>query len=94
MRSSVAISFVGFLATSAVAQAQDKTVAVGPWTIATSFKADKFDSCTMNLSVNDLDVTFLRTRDGFLLLLDSSKWRLDRGKAYDVTRLRVRAPSK
>src|SRR5215472_184074 len=85
MRSSVAISFVGFLATSAVAQAQDQTVAVGPWTIATSFKADKFDSCTMNRSVNDLDVTFLRTRDGFLLLLDSSKWRLDRGKAYDVT---------
>jgi len=49
------------------------------------FKADKFDSCTMNRSVTDLDVTFLRTHDGLLLLLDSSKWKLDRGKAYDVT---------
>jgi len=82
MRSSVAISFVGLLAASALAQAQDQTLAVGPWTIATSFK---FDSCTMNRSVSDLDVTFLRTHDGLLLLLDSSKWRLDRGKAYDVT---------
>jgi hypothetical protein len=85
MRSSVAISLVGLLATSTMAPAQDQTVAVGPWTIATSFKADKFDNCTMNRSVSDLDITFLRTRDGLLLLLDSSKWKLDRGKAYDVT---------
>jgi hypothetical protein len=76
---------VGLLATSTIAPAQDQTVTVGPWTIATSFKADKFDSCTMNRSVSDLDITFLRTHDGLLLLLDSSKWKLDRGKAYDVT---------
>ena len=85
MRSSVAISLVGLLATSTIAPAQDQTVTVGPWTIATSFKADKFDNCTMNRSVSDLDITFLRTRDGLLLLLNSSKWKLDRGKAYDVT---------
>jgi hypothetical protein len=85
MRSSVAISLVGLLATSTIALAQDQTVTVGPWTIATSFKADKFDNCTMNRSVSDLDITFLRNRDGLLLLLDSSKWKLDRGKAYDVT---------
>jgi hypothetical protein len=85
MRSSVAISLVGLLATSTIAPAQDQTVTVGPWTIATSFKAEKFDNCTMNRSVSDLDITFLRTRDGLLLLLDSSKWKLDRGKAYDVT---------
>ena len=48
----------------------DQAVTVGPWTIATSFKADKFDNCTMNRSVSDLDITFLRTRDGLLLLLD------------------------
>lgn len=85
MRWSVAISLVGLLAASTIAPAQDQTVTVGPWTIATSFKAEKFDNCTMNRSVSDLDITFLRTRDGLLLLLDSSKWKLDRGKAYDVT---------
>jgi hypothetical protein len=66
------------------AHAQEQTVAVGPWTIATSFKADKFDSCTMSRSTSDLDITFLRGRDGLTLLLDSSKWKLERGKAYDV----------
>ena len=71
----------------AIAQAQDQTVSVGSWTIATSSKADKFDSCTMSRSTNDLDVTFVRAHDGLLLLLDSSKWKLERGKTYDITLL-------
>ena len=88
MRSSVvALSLALFLATSVIAHAQDQTVSVGPWTIATSSKADKFDSCTMSRSTNDLDITFVRTRDGLLLLLDSLKWKLERGKAYEVTLL-------
>jgi hypothetical protein len=88
MRSSVvALSLALFSATSVIALAQDQTVSVGPWTIATSSKADKFDSCTMSRSANDLDVTFVRARDGLLLLLDSSKWKLERGKAYEVTLL-------
>ena len=45
----------------------------------------KFDSCTMSRSTNDLDVNFIRDADGLLLLLKSSKWRLERGKAYPVT---------
>jgi|SRR5262245_30789649 hypothetical protein len=85
MRSSVVLSVAALLATSVVAHAEDQTVAVGAWTVATSFKADKFDGCTMSRSVTDLDVMFLRTHDGLLLLLDSAKWKLDRGKAYDVT---------
>jgi hypothetical protein len=85
MRSPIATSIALFLATSAIADAQDQTVSVGPWTIATSFKADKFDSCTMNRSTIDLNITFVRARDGLLLLLDSPKWKLERGKAYDVT---------
>ena len=87
MRSPVAIYLALFSATSVIAHAQDQTLSVGPWTIATSFKADKFDSCTMSRSTNDLDATFVRTRDGLLLLLDSSKWKLERGKAYEVTLL-------
>jgi hypothetical protein len=70
---------------NAVSTATVQTVSVGPWTIGTSFKAEKFDSCTMSRSANDLDITFARSHDGLLLLLDSSKWKLERGKAYDVT---------
>jgi hypothetical protein len=39
----------------------------------------------MSRSSNDLNITFVRAQDGFLLLLDSPKWKLERGKAYDVT---------
>ena len=39
----------------------------------------------MSRSTNDLNITFVRGHDGLLLLLDSSKWKLERGKAYDVT---------
>ena len=85
MRLPVALSIVLISATSVIAREQDQTVSVGPWTIATSFKAEKFDSCTMSRSANDLDITFTRSHDGLLLLLDSSKWRLERGKTYDVT---------
>jgi hypothetical protein len=85
MRSPIATSIALFLATSAIADAQDQTVSVGPWTIATSSKADKFDSCTMSRWTNDLKITFVRAHDGLLLLLDSPKWKLERGKAYDVT---------
>ena len=85
MRTSAALSFVIFLATSAVAQAEDEVITVGPWTIAASSKADKFDSCTMSRSTHDLNVSFVRADDGLALLLDSSKWRLERGKAYEVT---------
>ena len=84
MRTPVALSAALLLATSILAQAQDQTVTAGPWTIATSSKAEKFDSCTMSRSTNDLDVSFVRGHDGLLLLLDSSKWKLERGKAYTV----------
>jgi hypothetical protein len=66
-------------------EAEDEVITVGPWTIATSSKADKFDSCTMSRSTDDINVSFVRADDGLALLLDSSKWRLERGRAYAVT---------
>ena len=65
-------------------QPQNQTVAVGSWDIATTYKADKFDNCTMSRTIADLGVSFVRTEDGLLLILDSPKWKLDRGKAYSV----------
>jgi hypothetical protein len=62
----------------------EQTVTVGPWTIGTAFKADKFDSCSMSRSAEGLDIMFLRTSDGLLLSLQSPKWKLERGKAYTI----------
>jgi hypothetical protein len=84
MRTLVALSVALLLTTAILAHAQDQTVTVGSWTIATSSKAEKFDSCTMSRSTNDLDVSFVRGHDSLLLLLDLSKWKLERGKAYTV----------
>jgi hypothetical protein len=67
--------------------AEEQTVTVGPWTIATSYTGDKFGSCSMSRSANDLNLSFIRANDGLVLLLDLQKWRLERGKSYPVTLL-------
>jgi len=84
MRTAVALSVAASLATSAMAYAEEQTVTVGPWTIADSYKGDRFDSCSMSRSASQLDIAFVRGQDGLLLLLDSQKWKLERGKAYTV----------
>ena len=85
MRFAFALLFLLTASGFAGPQTQDnQTVKVGPWTIATTYKADKFDNCTMSSSAEDLGISFVRNKDGLLLLLDSSKWKLDRGKAYSV----------
>jgi hypothetical protein len=70
--------------TSAMAYADEQTVTVGPWAIATSYKGDNFDGCSMSRSTAELGITFFRAQDGLLLLLESQKWKLERGKAYTV----------
>jgi hypothetical protein len=93
MRTPFAVALAIVLTGSSLALAQgnpivlaqgNPTVTVGPWTIATAYKADKFDSCTMNRSADGLGIIFVLTRDGLSLLLDSPKWKLDRSKAYTV----------
>src|SRR4029453_9286176 len=85
MRKSFALLFVSFFASSAGAQSRDSpTVSIGPWAIATHYKTDKFESCTMTRSAGELGITFVRAQDGLLVLLDSPKWKLNRGKTYPV----------
>jgi hypothetical protein len=62
----------------------NQTVTVGPWAIATTYKANKFEGCTMSRSEGALGITFVRNQDGLLIILDSPKWKLDRGRAYPV----------
>ena len=86
MRRCVAFACMILLISSALAQQpQDhQIVAVGPWHITTTYKADKFYNCTMNRSSAGIGIAFVRNSDGLLLLLDSAKWKLERGKAYSV----------
>src|SRR4029077_17634475 len=86
MRTTASLVCLSILSSSAIAQQQQESqaVTVGPWNIATTYKGDKFDYCTMTRSASGLGVTFVRNQDGLLLLLDSSKWKLERGKAYTV----------
>ena len=52
MRTPGSLSLVVPVATSAAAYAeerQEQAITIGPWTIGTSYKADKFDSCSMSL---------------------------------------------
>ena len=75
MRVAVCTTALILLATSAFGQqnAERQTVIVGPWSIATTYKADKFDNCTMSRSVSGLGIVFVRNEDGLLLTLDSPK---------------------
>ena len=85
MRTSFAVALAVALTTSPLAHAQnDPTVKVGPWTIATVYKADKFDSCTMGRNADGLEIGFARSRDGLALMLELPKWKLERGKTYPV----------
>ena len=90
MRSPFTVLFTAALTASALATpalAQSRTeqiVTVGPWEVKTTYRADKFESCTMTRSAAELGITFARNSDGLLLLLESPKWKLERGKAYPV----------
>ena len=84
MRTRVALAVAASLASPATAYAGEQTVTVGPWTIAAAYKSDRFEDCSMSRSADELGIMFLRAEDGLALLLDSDKWKLERGKVYMV----------
>jgi hypothetical protein len=63
---------------------ENQTVSAGPWTIGPTYKANKLQSCTMSRSDSEPGITFVRAQDGLLAILESQKWKLDRGKSYSV----------
>jgi hypothetical protein len=78
------VAFVAVVNPAFAQKTTDQSVTVGPWSIVTTYKAEKFTNCTMTRSASDLGVMFIRNQDGLLLALDSPKWKLERGKAYTV----------
>jgi hypothetical protein len=58
---------------------------LGPWKIETIHKVEKIDRCTINRPVQDgIVARFVRTDDGLTLELESTNWKLERGKNYPV----------
>jgi hypothetical protein len=83
----VATGHVPLAATSVLAQPlppERQMVAVGPWAIVPIYKANKLGSCSMSRSDGKLGITFLRAQEGLSVILESQKWKLDRGKVYPV----------
>jgi hypothetical protein len=56
---------------------------VGPWTIRTSSKSSN-ERCAITRAVDGVDIEFAKAREGWRLLLQSQKWKLENGKAYEV----------
>ena len=86
-RTAILLSVLSLLSAPVLAEqpSENATITVGPWTISTTFKAEKFDSCSMGReAADDLGITFVRSQDGLALELDLPKWKLERGKAYTV----------
>ena len=75
MRALHTVVCLAFLTSSALAQQaqESQSVSVGPWKIATTYKADKFDNCAMSRTFADVEVSFVRTKNGLSLLLDFAK---------------------
>ena len=72
-------------ASAAHAVEESKSENIGPWEIEATFKADSFDRCSISRKLdNDIVASFIRTTDELTFLLESSNWKLDRGKQYPV----------
>jgi hypothetical protein len=60
-----------------------QTAIVGPWTIGTSSKSG-LEACAVTRAINDMDVEFVKAREGWRLRLRSQRWKLENDKAYEI----------
>lgn len=83
-----AITILGALvAMTAIAQAEsEKAINIGPWQIEASFtQSDKFDRCVMSRTTEDgVETRISRDKDGLALAMSSPRWKLGKGKKYQV----------
>ena len=82
------ITIIGaFVAMSASALAEsEKAITIGPWQIEASFtQSDKFDRCVMSRTNEDgVETRISRDKDGLALAMSSPRWKLGKGKTYQV----------
>jgi hypothetical protein len=78
---------VAVVAMTAIAKAEsEKAITIGPWQIEASFtQSDKFDRCVMSRTNEDgVETRISRDKDGLALAMSSPRWKLDKGKKYQV----------
>lgn len=69
----------------AFAVEESKSENIGPWEIEATYKADKFDRCTISRKLeNEIVARFIRTDEALTFMLESPNWKLERGKQYPV----------
>jgi hypothetical protein len=61
----------------------EKAAVVGPWTIRTSSESSH-ESCAITRAVDGVNVEFAKAREGWRLLLQSQKWKLENDRVYEV----------
>jgi hypothetical protein len=86
MRAILIVGGLILMMASAHAQSPEKAIAIGPWQIEASFtQSDKFDRCVMSRTTeNGIETRISRDKDGLTLAMSSPRWKLDKGKKYDV----------
>ena len=86
MRAILIVGSVIAMIGSAHAQSSEKAIAIGPWQIEASFtQSDKFDRCVMSRTTEaGIETRISRDKDGLTLAMSSPRWKLDKGKKYDV----------
>jgi hypothetical protein len=64
---------------------ESKSENIGPWEIDATYKADRFDRCSISRTLqDDVVASLVRTADGLMLVLQSPNWKLEREKTYPV----------
>ena len=64
---------------------ESKSENIGPWEIEATYKADRFDRCSISRTLqDDVVASLVRTTDGLVLELQSPNWKLERDKKYPV----------
>jgi len=80
----VAMGMVSGLASAQGAE-ESKSENIGPWEIEATYKADRFDRCSISRTLqDDVVASLVRTTDGLVLELQSPNWKLERDKKYPV----------
>jgi hypothetical protein len=82
-----AVVALGMMSAPARAQRveESKSESIGPWEIEATYKADKFDRCSISRTLqDDVVASLVRTTDGLMLVLQSPNWKLERDKKYPV----------
>ena len=69
----VTVATAFYVSPSIAQQNPRETVVVGPWSITTTYKANRFENCTMSRTGGEVNASFVLAKDEMLLELELRK---------------------